>query len=276
MTRILVLIPHPDDEVVGCALALRRAVAAGDRCFGLYLTTGVPPRERLFPWQRHGYAARLARRRAEAEEAARVLNLTPVGFLDLPSRTLKSHIGDAAAAIRRALSDHMIEAIWTPAWEGGHQDHDVANVLASRFSDDCAVTEFSEYHFYGDRVRSGSFAMPNGSEETVTASAEDAAWKRSLLALYRSERGNLAHIGVAQEQRRPLARYDYTQRPHPGTLFWERFHWLPFRHPRIDHDRPEAVLEAIGALGQTPHGAVQNAHLTGDASQRVADMLLRR
>ena len=42
--RVLILAPHPDDEVVACGLATIRARAAGTPVFVLYLTSGVPPR----------------------------------------------------------------------------------------------------------------------------------------------------------------------------------------------------------------------------------------
>src|SRR5205823_9796815 len=50
--RILVLAPHPDDEIVACGIAALRARAAGAQVFVLYLTTGVPVRGVLWPWQR--------------------------------------------------------------------------------------------------------------------------------------------------------------------------------------------------------------------------------
>lgn len=69
--------------------------------------------------------------------------------------------------------------------------------------------------------------------------------KRRLLALYRSERGNLRHVRTALESLRPLPRHDYTRPPHAGTLFRERFHWVPFRHRRVDFERTGAVLAAL-------------------------------
>ena len=42
--RILILAPHPDDEIVACGIAALRARAAGARVFVLYLTTGIPAR----------------------------------------------------------------------------------------------------------------------------------------------------------------------------------------------------------------------------------------
>jgi LmbE family N-acetylglucosaminyl deacetylase len=53
--RILVLVPHPDDEVVGVAAAIARARADGARLFALYLGHGCLSRETLWPWQRAGY-----------------------------------------------------------------------------------------------------------------------------------------------------------------------------------------------------------------------------
>src|ERR1700731_1162392 len=40
--HILVLAPHPDDEIVACGIAARRARLAGARIFVLFLTTRIP------------------------------------------------------------------------------------------------------------------------------------------------------------------------------------------------------------------------------------------
>jgi LmbE family N-acetylglucosaminyl deacetylase len=245
--RILLLVPHPDDEIVGCAVAARRAIAAGAEVFAIYLTTGVPPRAALFPWQRAGHAARVARRHAEAERAAVLLGIRPVAFLDWPSRTLKAHIETAMAAIRSAIGRHAIDLLWVPAWEGAHQDHDVANFLAARLAALCPAIEFAEYHFHGGRAQSGAFFDADGSERVITLTPDEAAWKRRALATYASERGNLAHIACATEALRPLPRHDYASRPHFGKLFYERFQWVPFRHPRIDFDTPETICAALSA-----------------------------
>lgn len=93
-------------------------------------------------------------------------------------------------------------------------------------------------------MRSNAFADGGGASPLA---AEEAAWKRGLLALYASERGNLRHIRVEQEALRPLPRHDYARPPHAGTLFYARFQWVPFRHPRIDFTRPEEVCRALAA-----------------------------
>jgi len=239
--RVLILIPHPDDEIVGCAIAARRARADGATLWGLYLTTGIPSRQLLWPWQRRHYEALVERRRKEAIDAAGAIGIAPVGFLDWPSRTLKSHLDEALARIDAVAAEHAVGEIWAPAWEGAHQDHDAANCLASCLSKRVRVMEYAEYNFARGRVRSQVFADPDGSEAVLDLSAEERQFKRTLLTLYRSERSNLRHIRQEHESLRPLGHHDYAAAPHAGTLFWQRFHWVPFQHPRVDFDRPEAV-----------------------------------
>ncbi len=253
--RILILVPHPDDEVVGCAVAVRRAKAGGKRLFTLYLTSGVPERHLLWPWQRRRYAALIAARRAEAEAAAAFLGLEPVGFAALPARTLKSHLAASLARIEVVLAAEGIDELWAPAFEGGHQDHDAANLLASRLAHRLPVIEFAEYHAAGGGVHSQRFVAPHGDERAIALSPEEAAWKRRALGLYRSERRNLAHIRCEAECLRPLAPYDYGTPPHPGRLFFARFQWVPFRHPRVDFDPPAAVYAALARFAaESEHG----------------------
>ena len=247
-SRILILIPHPDDEVVGCAAAAARARREGARLFGLYLTTGIAPAEALWPWQQPRYAALVARRRAEARLVAERLGIEVVDFSARPSRRLKDHLSAAAAELRRALVQSAAELVWAPAWEGAHQDHDVANFLAARVIGETPVWEFAEYNYAGDIVRSQRFADERGSETVLRLSPEEAVAKRALLAVYRSERGNLKHIQNEIESFRPLPAHDYARAPHAGTLFRERFHWVPFSHPRIDFEPNRAIEAALAAF----------------------------
>jgi LmbE family N-acetylglucosaminyl deacetylase len=244
--RILILAPHPDDEIVACGIAARRARTEGAQVFVLYLTSGVPPRELLWPWQRRAYASRVARRRDEALAASALIGLDPAGFLDIPSRRLIAHLDAAASAIDRALAETGADTLWVPAFEGAHQDHDAVNALAARVRDRLPVWEFAAYNNAGGRARSNRFADARGGLVELRLGRDEAALKRRALELYVSERGNLAHVRVAEEAYRPLPRHDYTRPPHDGTLFRERFQWVPFRHPRIDFTPSAEIYAALG------------------------------
>src|ERR1051325_10809712 len=243
--RILVLAPAPVAECVPCGIRARRARLAGARVFVLFLTTGVPEPETLWPWQRRGHAARGARRRAEAGTATALIG-EPIGFLDYPSRQLRHHLAAAAIETGRMIAECGADELWVPAFEGAHQDHDAANALAAQFADLVPVYEFAAYNLAGGRVRSNQFPDRRDSDRSFELTADEAAMKQRALACYASERGNLRHIRTARESWRPLPRPDYGAPPHAGRLFRERFHWVPFRHPRIDLEPSAAVYSEIG------------------------------
>ncbi len=249
--RILILAPHPDDEIVACGIAARRAATNGAQVFVLYLTTGVPPRETLWPGRRARYPLLVARRRDEALAAAALFGLLPAGFLDIPSRRLVAHLDQAAAAVDRAVRETAADCLWVTAFEGAHQDHDAANAIAARFRDRVPVWEFAAYNYAGGRVRSNRFHDARGGLIELHLDRGEIALKRRALRLYASERGNLAHIRTREEAYRPLPHRDYGEPPHAGILFRERFHWVPFRHPRIDFTPSAEIYAAIGRW----HGA---------------------
>ncbi|HTZ37131.1 MAG TPA: PIG-L family deacetylase [Stellaceae bacterium] len=264
--RILILAPHPDDEIVACGIAARHARRAGAELFVLYLTSGVPPGETGWPWRRRSYAARSARRRDEARAAAALLGLEPIEFLDIASRRLATRLDAAREAAQDALRRTRADCLWVTAFEGAHQDHDAANALAARFAARVPVWEFAAYNYAGGRVRSNRFLDARGGVIELRLDRDAAALKRRALALYPSERGNLAHIRLEQEAWRPLPHHDYGTPPHPGRLFRERFHWLPFRHPRVDFTASADIYSALGRWSAGAAGAASELLDIADAA----------
>lgn len=78
MANVLVVAPHPDDEVLGCGGTIRRLVEAGDVVTVAIATKGTP----LFP------AGQVRQVRSEARKAAARLGVAELKFLDLPVTTL--------------------------------------------------------------------------------------------------------------------------------------------------------------------------------------------
>jgi len=252
--RILILVPHPDDEVVGCCAAISRARSQGAEVSAVYLTTGVPAAAVLWPWQRSGHSARVAGRRAEAGRAAELLRVQPLCFAEVPTRELKAHMAGTLDMLLGHIRQLHPDVLWTPAYEGGHQDHDVASFLASHLRAEASVWEFSEYNFAGGKVRSQEFVRETGAEQRIALSAEEQALKRRALRLYPSEKGNLGYVRTEVEVFRPLAAYDYRRPPHAGKLFYQRFQWVPY-HPRVDYTQPDEVCQAIAAFDPAHRGA---------------------
>jgi LmbE family N-acetylglucosaminyl deacetylase len=250
--RILILAPHPDDEVVGCAAAIRRAKAKGCEIGVLFLTTGVPERAALWPWERRDHGRRVAQRRAEAVRVADMTGARAVGFLETDARRLRLRFAEARERVAAAVKGLGADTLWVPAFEGGHQDHDTANAIASTLGGMLGgmerIFEFAEYNFAGGRVRAQAFVPPAGDETVLTLTPEERELKAGLLAAYASEAANLRHVGREREGFRPLRPYDYGRPPHPGRLFFARFQWVPFRHPRVDFTAPADVYADLGRL----------------------------
>jgi LmbE family N-acetylglucosaminyl deacetylase len=243
--RILVLAAHPDDEVVACAATIGRAQAESAEIFALYLTHGCIARETMWPWNRKNYDARVAHRRKEGEEAAKLLGVTPARWASRPARHLWREIADVYQEIKVAVVQHAIDQLWAPAYEGGNADHDALNALGSLFKTKMSVLEFAEYNFVGGKAHSQEFPEANGSEQIVMLTPAEQQKKAAALKIYGSEKLNLNYVKTERECFRPLATYDYSRPPHEGTLWYAKFQWVPFRHPRVDFTRPEEVSAAI-------------------------------
>ena len=245
-SRILILAAHPDDEIVACAAAIGRAQQQGSTIFVHYLTHGCVARKTLWRWQRKHYNAYVERRLSEAAKAARFLNLTPTG--NVPKRAARHlwrELSKVDSELRQLVTSFQIDQLWVPAYEGGNADHDALNALASKYASRYRVFEFAEYNFYEKRARSHLFPFPNGTEETITLTPQEQENKRMALEIYQSEKRNLNYVKTEHECFRALTTYNYSLPPHPGKLWYTRFQWVPFRHPRIDFTKPEEVSIAI-------------------------------
>lgn len=248
--RILMLIPHPGDEVIGCTVASLEAGDAGCRLYGLYLTCGVPLAEGLWSWQRPERDRLVAARRAEAEAAAVVLGIEPIVVRPVPARRLKDEIREAHRAIRSAVKRLRPDMMWVPAYEGGHHDHDVASFLGTLFNSDIEVWEYALYNHAGGRVNRQRFAQSLGSESAFALEPAEIDTKTRAVAAYATRPEEFDALALECETLRPLAAYDYARPPHAGRLYYERHRWLPFSHPRIDHTDPAAVSAALVAYAR--------------------------
>ncbi len=77
--KILVVAPHPDDEVLGVGGTLARLISEGAEAYVVVLTKGMPPE---FPEDLYKIA------RQEAKAANDILGVKEVFFLDLPAARL--------------------------------------------------------------------------------------------------------------------------------------------------------------------------------------------
>jgi LmbE family N-acetylglucosaminyl deacetylase len=115
--NILVIAPHPDDEVIGCGGSLCLHAEQGDRVAVTFLTSGELGLKKLRREQAW------AIREAEARKAAKILGIKSLNFLRLPDWCIGDDIPAAAKALATVLRAEQPDLIYLPHPADGHPDH---------------------------------------------------------------------------------------------------------------------------------------------------------
>ena len=263
---ILILAPHPGDEVVACHAAAGRARAAGAVLQVLYLTHGCPEREGVWPWLRSRYDERLADRRHEAEMVAAEAGLRAGRWPTRAVGRLWRELPAVEREVREVARTHGVDQLWIPAFEGASPDADGANAVASRFAaTGMSVLEFAGLNFAGGRPHSNSFPQPTGDEQPLVLSSAEQAAKLRALGLHASQASALRQATARLEIFRPLPVHDYRRPPHPGRLWYARPGRNPFAGPRPERTDPDDVAAAIKAFLTTDPPEPINPRLTTTA-----------
>jgi len=113
--RVLVIAPHPDDEVLGCGGVIARHASLGDEVSVLIVTKGVPE---IFP------PDQVQLLREEVRAAHQLLRVPRVDFLDFPAPRLDTvpaqQLADAIAQVMQSISP---EVVYLPHHGDLHADH---------------------------------------------------------------------------------------------------------------------------------------------------------
>lgn len=112
--RLLVLAPHPDDEVIGCGGVVFQHLREGREVRVAVATDGV---EAAPGEDRDGYRAR------REEESRKALVGATFDFFRFPDRALEQHADDLAARLRDVLDQLRPDLILVPSAIEIHPDH---------------------------------------------------------------------------------------------------------------------------------------------------------
>jgi LmbE family N-acetylglucosaminyl deacetylase len=118
MVDILIVAPHPDDEVLGCGGSIARWASAGHAVHVVVLSRGIPE---LFPDEF------IAAGRAELAAAGEVLGVASVTYLDFPAPKLDTvPIYQLASKIRDIVVRLKPQTVCCPHQADLHGDHQAA------------------------------------------------------------------------------------------------------------------------------------------------------
>lgn len=135
--RVVVVVAHPDDEVLGAGGLLHGLARNGWQVDVVWATDG----EGSHPGSTVLAPAELARRRrAESTEARALLGLDgTTTWLGLPDSGLLAHEPDVTAAADEALRRGPVDLVVAPWREDGHPDHEVCGRAAATAAADHGV-----------------------------------------------------------------------------------------------------------------------------------------
>jgi LmbE family N-acetylglucosaminyl deacetylase len=123
---ILIIAPHPDDEIVGCGGVYLQNAHKGNDVHVLYLTKGALS----------GEERRAKLRRQAVVSIAKELKIPTKNLTFLDNHELGDllEIKKAKETIRKiteTISDTNPHSVYVTAYEGGHIDHDLANLFVA-------------------------------------------------------------------------------------------------------------------------------------------------
>jgi LmbE family N-acetylglucosaminyl deacetylase len=126
----LVLVAHPDDEVIACGALMQHM----QKAVVVFATDGAP-RDESFWRQYQSREAYAGVRRQEARHALKTVGALPVFLSDrvnggVADQELFRNLRAAVPAIERIIAEIQPDCILTLAYEGGHPDHDAACFMA--------------------------------------------------------------------------------------------------------------------------------------------------
>jgi Uncharacterized proteins, LmbE homologs len=113
--KIVVVAPHPDDEILGCGGTMARLIGEGHDVDVVVVTRGSPP---MFD------EILVNEIREETLEAHRRLGVTQTRFLDLPAARLDQiPASELNAALSEALAESRPDTLFIPFIGDVHADH---------------------------------------------------------------------------------------------------------------------------------------------------------
>ncbi len=115
MARVLVIAPHPDDEVLGCGGTIVKHVSGGDEVYLCIITKAYPPE-----WSE----SEIKERRKEVLRVNKILSIKKAYFLDLPTVKLDTiPQKELNEVIAQVINEVQPEIVYIPHGGDVNSDH---------------------------------------------------------------------------------------------------------------------------------------------------------
>ncbi|HEX5430524.1 MAG TPA: PIG-L family deacetylase [Bryobacteraceae bacterium] len=230
--RCLIVAAHPDDETVGAGIWMKRRGPQGLTL--LHITDGSP--RDMEDAGAAGYFSReeyANARRQELYEALGMAGIRREQFRQLPfvDKEAYLHLPEIVDALSVLAGELEPELILSPAYEGGHPDHDSAAfaVAMARLKTGRKFRhlEYRLYHAGPDGGFESEDFLPFGQvrAKVLSFTPSETREKSRMLESFGTQRRTLAQFCSGNEQFREAPAYDFTRAPHQGRLLYEQRGW---------------------------------------------------
>lgn len=180
--NILIIAPHPDDEVLGCGGIIRKLVNEGNKVYVLISSRGST---KLFD------QCKVENVRLEALEAHKLLGISKTFFLEYPAPELDTvPIADLSRDFSKIIAENNIDVLFLPHRGDIHNDHKVvfnAGLVAARPVGNYTIKEIYCY----ETLSETEWAAPFGEDAFIpnyfVQIEETYALKVRALACFKSQ-----------------------------------------------------------------------------------------
>jgi LmbE family N-acetylglucosaminyl deacetylase len=156
--NILILAPHPDDEILGCGGTIKKLANECNKVYVLVVTRGS---------SKFYSDDKIENVRNEALQAHKLLGVTQTFFLDFPAPELDTvPLADISREISKILTEYKINVLYLPHRGDIHNDHRVvfnAGLVAARPVGEYSVKEIYAY----ETLSETEWAAPFGDDAFI-------------------------------------------------------------------------------------------------------------
>jgi N-acetylglucosamine malate deacetylase 2 len=230
--RCLIVAPHPDDETIGAAGWMLRH--RDSEIAVLYVTNGSP--RDVSDAHAAGFESREDYAAARRGEAARALGLVGIGAagtrrFDFVDRECYLHLPEFVARMTTIFEELRPGIVLSPAYEGGHPDHDSAAFAVAKakagLREPFRHMEYRLYHAAPDGTMDTKNFLPSPSSPVEICPLSDAEQetKSRMFGCFQSQQRFLKEFRLEEERFRDAPKYDFSLPPHDGALLYELWGW---------------------------------------------------
>jgi LmbE family N-acetylglucosaminyl deacetylase len=226
--RVMVVSPHPDDEVIGAGTRLPNL----SNSIVAQVTNGSPPDDQDARAAGFKDPEEYARaRETELREALQLAGASNIVHLGFPDQGTSHHLSELIYCLRELIQSHAPDYVLTVPYEGGHPDHDSTAFAVCAACEELdswtrpSIIEMLSYHERNGICEMEAFLGETTNVLSVELTEHERAFKRQLFGCFKTQQRVLCWFPMRLEKFRFAPRYDFLRPPHDGPLYYEKFPW---------------------------------------------------